>query len=323
MGARAPRGLVLLVAGVLGAQAEAHAMRSAYVEIAELGGGHVSVQVRESRPAPGFKVEPPPGCVEDVFQGTDDGLRLSAVWTCDGPLVGRLVAVSGLGPILTEAVVDVSLSDGRTATHLVRGESATWTIPAVETPWRVFREYLRLGVVHILTGGDHLLFLFLLVLALQRPRAVFFAETAFTLSHTLSFSASALGWIRLSSAAAEACIALSLVLMAWDAGRPGRPLLSARQGAAMALVFGCVHGLGFAGGLREIGLPEKSVPFALASFGLGVEAGQVAFLIAVLSVVLVASRWRQWSRIAAGSTVLAGGVGTYWLLARLSLLVAG
>jgi hypothetical protein len=309
----------LLLAGTLGATAEAHAMRSAYVEIMELGGGHVSMQVRESRPAPGFSVAPPPGCREDALEGTDDGLRLSAAWTCDGPLVGRPVSIRGLGPILSEAVVDVSLADGRDVTHLMREESATWVVPAAETPGRVFREYMRLGVVHILTGGDHLLFLFLLVLALQRPRAVFFAETAFTLSHTLSFSAAALGWLRVSSAAAEACIALSLVLMAWDAGRPGRSLLSARQGAATALVFGCVHGLGFAGGLRELGLPESSVPFALASFGLGVEVGQVAFLIAVLSLVLLVSRWQHWARLAAGATVAAGGVSTYWLLARLAV----
>jgi hypothetical protein len=122
------------------------------------------------------------------------------------------------------------------------------------------------------------------------------AETAFTLSHTLSFSASALGWVRVSAPAAEACIAVSLVLVALDAGRAARdasrraPGDDAWKTAGLAFAFGLVHGLGFAGGLTEIGLPSSAVPAALIGFAAGVEIGQVAFLAIALAVLAVLER---------------------------------
>jgi hypothetical protein len=298
--------------------AAAHGMRTAYVDIADQGSGRLSVHLRRSVPAPLVKVRLPAGCRE-VASAPGDAFDSFATWSCEAPTVGMEVGVDGLGPVISDAVVDVSLADGRTVSHLMRQDADSWQVPAVETWLTVARGYFKLGVIHIVTGWDHLLFLALLVLAVQRPRAVLLAESAFTLSHSLSFAASALGWIRVSSAAAEACIALSLLLLALDVGRPGAPALSAWRGAAMALVFGLVHGLGFAGGLREIGLPENSIPWALVSFGAGVEAGQVAFLAVALSVFYALSRWRRSAWFWA-ATWASGAVSAYWLIARLAAL---
>jgi HupE / UreJ protein len=148
------------------------------------------------------------------------------------------------------------------------------------------------------------------------------AETAFTLSHTLSFSASALGWVHVSATAAEACIAVSLVLVALDVGRPVRPRHAAPwKTAGLAFAFGLVHGLGFAGGLAEIGLPQAQVPAALAGFASGVEIGQVVFLVIAVSAVSLLGRAPRLARgaVTAGAYAV-GGIGWFWLFERLGAL---
>ncbi len=176
-------------------------------------------------------------------------------------------------------------------------------------------QFVGLGLTHITTGYDHLLFLLLLVLLLGDVRSVLVAETAFTLSHSLSFSATALGWIRVSPTAAETCIALSLVLLAADVKAHGAPP-ARRRGALMALVFGFVHGLGFAAGLREIGLPERAIGAALVSFGGGIEVGQVAFLAVVLAALYLVRNAAFLPRIKLGAVYAIGGLSAHWALVR-------
>jgi hypothetical protein len=143
------------------------------------------------------------------------------------------------------------------------------------------------------------------------------AESAFTVSHSVSFAATALGWIRVSPTAAEACIALSLVLLALDLGRGAIP--SVRKGAGTAFVFGLVHGLGFAGGLREVGLPDHEVSVALLGFATGIEIGQVTFLAGVLIAVSWIERRPQLRWVESGLATLIGGISSYWLIDRLLL----
>jgi hypothetical protein len=180
---------------------------------------------------------------------------------------------------------------------------------------------MRLGVVHIGTGDDHLLFLLLLVLLLRSARSVLLAETAFTLSHSVSFSATALGWIHVSSAGAEACIALSLVLLAAEI-EPRGPPADAWRGARLALVFGLVHGLGFAGGLREIGLPERAIAAALVSFGAGVELGQVAFLALLLGGLHLMRDARMLPRLRWAAVYGAGSISAFWLIERTAVCLS-
>jgi len=184
--------VVLVVAS--SAAAHAHGMRSAYVEIGELKPGHASVHLRLVAPDPSLAID-----------DDDDGCTLAAqsstspydrVWLldCTGGIAGHALAVRGLGPIISDAVASVTFVDGTTRTELVReGTPTTDPAPANESALAVAREFVGLGLVHIVTGYDHLLFLLLLVLLLRDVRGVVLAETAFTLSHSLSFSATALG----------------------------------------------------------------------------------------------------------------------------------
>jgi hydrogenase/urease accessory protein HupE len=310
--------LALVLAGTR--RAEAHGMRTAYFELVEsrAGAGVATLRFTLVDPTVRFTVD---GCTLAPTSGGDASAnRFAFVFHCPSSLAGRAVHAVGLGPIVSEAVVRVALAGGGVRSGVLRADAPSLRLPAeARAGIGVAGEYVRLGVVHIATGLDHLLFLLALALQLWRVRAVLLAETAFTLSHTLSFSATALGLLRLSPAAAEACIALSLVLLARElaAGRrvtPGR-------GAVVALGFGLVHGLGFAGGLREVGLPEHDVGLALAGFAGGVELGQVLFLALVLGLLHVGRVARRRASLEQLGGLAIGSVGAWWLCQRLVVLL--
>jgi hypothetical protein len=304
-----------LLAFVLAPRADAHGLRTGYLELIEVEPGRATVHLRLSVADASLRVRTDPGC---TLTEAGDGVSVfERTWmlSCPATLEGHVLGVDGLGVVVSDVVEWASYADGTTASTLLKADAPEVAMHAKTPAWSVARRYAGLGVLHILTGYDHLLFLVLLVLYVGGVRRVLLAETAFTLSHSLSFSATVLGWVHVSASAAEACIALSLVLLAADV-RADRPRPPGWRGAGMALVFGLVHGLGFAGGLREIGLPEQAVPAALVSFGAGVEVGQVAFLAVVLCVVHMASRARHYASARQVAVYAIGALSAYWLLAR-------
>jgi hydrogenase/urease accessory protein HupE len=313
------RASIALLVMWLASAARAHGMRTAYLELTETaeGTGQAVLRLTLLDPQVAFAID---GCALSPV-GLAGANAFAFVLHCDGPLAGRTVRVRGLGPMVSEAVVRAALRGGGVRSGVLRADQPELELRNEPTRASIAMQYLRLGVVHIATGYDHLLFLLALALQLWRWRAVLLAETAFTASHTLSFSATALGLVRLPPLAAEACIALSLMLLARELALGQR--ISPRRGALVALLFGLVHGLGFAGGLREIGLPEHDVSFALLGFGAGVELGQVAFLALVLLALhlrAVATR-RPALELAGGWAV--GSVGAFWFCQRLSTLFLG
>jgi len=275
-------------------------MRTAYIELRERADHVVETNVKLGASYGAVRVVAPDGCTVD-----------GASWTCARPLAGRSIRVEGLGPLVADAVVVHSFG-GATASTLVRAASPTWTIPERGGG---LAGYVRAGFAHVLTGLDHLAFLVALVVLLRRPRAVILAETAFTVSHSVAFSAAALGWVHVPAPVAEAAIALSLVLLAAERRQ--------RSGARAAFVFGAVHGLGFAGGLEELGAPRDAVLSALGGFALGVELAQVIFLFLCFAV-LTAARAVAIDRFVARAATAAVGVsGAYWLFERVNALVDG
>lgn len=300
--------LLLLAAVVVAAPpASAHGQRTAYLELTELGEGRVAARMRGADDA-GLVVS-----IAGCARGADPRL-----FRCEGGLAGHEVHVDGLGAVVGDVVVTALLPAGEAPTTLLRPATSAWLVPDHPSAGEAVRRFFRAGLVHVLSGADHLLFLAALVLALRRPRAVIAAETAFTLSHSVTFSCAALGLLVVPPAAAEAGIALSLVLVALDLGRVTE---SARRGAAAAFVFGAVHGLGFAGGLADLGVPKNAALPALAGFALGIEAGQLLFLAAFFLVVRLASRLVSEARLAAFSAYAIGITGSFWLIDRALPLV--
>ena len=232
-----------------------------------------------------------------------------------GPLEGEL----GLdGPLDAQVVVRIRPRRGSVRTAALDAQAPALSLGKGEA---VLPRYLRLGAAHVLAGADHLLFVLgWLVLLGRRLRRLVVALTAFTVGHSVTLALAALGVVPVAGAGAEAVIALSLLLLAFELER-GPPSLTHRHPALVAGAFGLVHGLGFAGALREVGLPAGEALPALVGFNLGVEAGQLVFVFAAL-VVFGLARRRVPAR--AQETVVVYGLGTAgmtWLIKRLAALL--
>ena len=190
-----------------------------------------------------------------------------------------------------------------------------------QTGWEVARAYFLLGVDHILSGLDHLLFVFALILLIRDRWMLVKTITAFTLAHSITLAGASLGYFSLPQKPVEATIALSIAFVASELAKmkPGERRLSEAYPWVVAFAFGLLHGFGFAGALKDIGLPQSDVPLALLTFNLGVEAGQLGFVVAVLVVFRAVSAFATVpvARARFAASYLTGTVAMVWLVARL------
>ena len=190
----------------------------------------------------------------------------------------------------------------------------------------VVRTYTILGIEHILSGFDHLLFVLALVLLVQGTRRLLATITAFTAAHSLTLAGATLGWVHVPGPPVEASIALSIVFVASEIVhmRQGRSSVTQHYPWVVAFAFGLLHGFGFAGALEQVGLPQSSIPVALLFFNVGVEIGQLLFVGAVL--VVIAAGWRaahrlRWSPPAWIWRIAPYGIGalaSFWLVERIA-----
>lgn len=262
---------------------------------------------------------------------TFDGQAFVTQWlaTCSDGLAGGQITIAGLDATRTDVLIRVSLADGVELTSRVTPDNPSFVIPAEMSGWAVFQSYVALGFEHILEGLDHLLFVFALLVLIRSPGRLAGAITAFTVAHSLTLAMATMGVLNVPSPPVEAAIALSIVLLAVEILRSGKSgdQLTQRFPWMVSFAFGLLHGLGFAGALTEIGLPQGDIPLALLAFNVGVEAGQLTFVFGVLAVYGVA-RW-IWPRAvdvlrgsqAPGTVMLGYGIGivsTYWLAERVA-----
>jgi len=190
----------------------------------------------------------------------------------------------------------------------------------------VVTTYAILGIEHILSGIDHLLFVLALVLLVQGTRRLLATITAFTASHSLTLAAATLGWVQVPGPPVEASIALSIVFVASEIvhTHKGRYSVTQHYPWVVAFAFGLLHGFGFAGALAQVGLPQSSIPIALLFFNLGVEIGQLLFVGAVLAV--IAAGWRARHRLRLSQSAWIGRIAPYaigalascWLVERIA-----
>jgi len=177
-------------------------------------------------------------------------------------------------------------------------------------------DYTRLGIEHILTGFDHLMFVLAITILVNKRKALIAAISAFTVAHSLTLAATVLGWLSLPSAAVETTIALSIVLACAECLRPGDSM-ARRAPWLITFAFGLLHGMGFASALLETGLPEKHVPTALLFFNVGVELGQLAAIALFISVGWLVTRIERRPVWTTRAFVYAMGcVAAYWSLER-------
>ena len=198
-------------------------------------------------------------------------------------LVGETLGVSGLASNQASAMVMVSLLDGRQYQEVLNAEQPAFVVPAEPSAGEVVSDYTYLGVEHIWGGIDHLLFVFGLLLLVGGGTRLLWTITAFTVGHSITLSLVTLGFFDYPVALVEFTIALSIFVLAVELTREGRNDLLWRNPWWLAGGFGLLHGMGFAGALAETGLPQDNVPLALLFFNIGIELGQIAFILVVLA----------------------------------------
>jgi hydrogenase/urease accessory protein HupE len=251
-------------------------------------------------------------------------------WSVHAPtgLAGKTIAVDGLAESRTDVLVRIERLSGETSTARLTPASPSLEVPA-GTGWeQVAVTYLALGVEHILLGVDHLLFVLALIMLVRGWKRIGLTVTAFTLAHSITLAAATLGFIHVPGPPVEAAIALSIALVAVEIvnSARGQESLTTRLPWLIAFAFGLLHGLGFAGALSEVGLPDHAIPIALLFFNVGVELGQLVFIGAVMGIFAMLRRasiafgrrevnWSQaWLRLAGAYCI--GGIASFWLVER-------
>jgi hypothetical protein len=326
---RAARVACLLLG--LAPAALAHEARPAYLEIRETQANRFDILWRTpvlSGMRLPIALRLPEG-VRNVREPTVQELRDSLLERRSieavGGLAGRRIEFPGLQGTITDVLVRVEMHDGRKWTTIVRASQPWVEIAAAQSAIGLLGTYLVQGIRHIAFGLDHLLFVLGLLLIVQDRWMLIKTITAFTVAHSLTLAIATFGWADAPVLPLNAAIALSIFFLGPEIVRSwrGETSFTIRHPWVVAFVFGLIHGFGFASALTGAGLPRRDLPLALLGFNVGVELGQVAFV--VLVVLLERSfrqlriRWPRWVEALPGYAV--GTLGAFWTIQRTAIML--
>ena len=319
--------LLLLLAGLWSASAIAHESQPGLLELRQLTADRWEIVWKaplyygKSHPA---RLALPGGWrpVGDnaVQRLANSELHRQIVSVPPGTVDGSVIGFPGLEQTITDVFVRLTRLDGSEATQVVR-PTQPMVVVRGERPWTLIAaEYLVLGFHHILLGIDHLLFVLGLLIIVRGTRMLIETITAFTVAHSITLGLATLGYASVPAPPLNAAIALSILFLAPEMVRVWRRETSftLRHPWFVALCFGLLHGFGFAGGLSTVGMPSADIPLALATFNVGVELGQLAFLFLMLladrALRTLEFRWPRWVEL--GPAYAVGSLGAYWTLQR-------
>jgi hydrogenase/urease accessory protein HupE len=309
--------LLLATLALLASGATAHEMSMAEMELRETLRGEFLWQwtASGSRPAS-----------EDLTPVWPEGCRAEVnMLRCGERGMQGTLAIEGVGKRYSAAMVKVFWLDGQSRVYTLTASQPTVQLYGSADDKRgmgeIARAYTLLGVGHILSGLDHLFFVLALLFLVGFNRRLVLALTAFTLAHSLTLALSALGWLTLRRPPVEAAIALSIVLVAAEALH-NKTTLSRRWPALVAFLFGLVHGLGFAGALKDIGLPQNHLLLALLTFNVGVELGQLLVVAAAYPIYRAVASWPKFAVARAPALYAIGSIAAYWSIGRIVTILA-
>jgi hydrogenase/urease accessory protein HupE len=242
-------------------------------------------------------------------------------------LNGQTVSIEGLQDTITDTLVVVRAADKSAwQTILTPAHPAQTLDLGSDTPGAP-TAFLGLGIEHILTGVDHLLFVFGLLLIVSNRWMLLKTVTAFTVAHSITLAAATLGYVHPPVEFVNAAIALSILFLGAEIvrRRRGGTSLTIRYPWVVAFLFGLLHGFGFSSGLNAAGLPQHAIPAALLLFNVGVEVGQLSFVVLILwlerAFRVLQIRWARPLQILPGYAV--GTLGALWTLQRFDVLLGG
>lgn len=320
--------LAILIQMIIGSSTMAHELRPAYLDIRETATNEFFVlwkvpALEDLRL--GLYVRVPDACkaTNETVKTIEDGAYFER-WSmaCANGLKGQEIVIDGLRSTVTDVLARIAYRDGSKQIARLTPENSTLLVAGSQSWLEVARTYFLLGVDHILTGFDHLMFVLALMLLIHDRWMLAKTITAFTIAHSITLAGATLGYVSLPQKPVEATIALSIAFVASELvkARSGERRLSEDYPWIVAFVFGLLHGFGFAGALKETGLPQTDITLALFTFNLGVEAGQLMFIAGALAVFRAASIVVTVpvapARLAAA--YLIGTTSTIWLIARFS-----
>ena len=329
------RFLLLLVAFALFGQAiaVAHEARPGYLELTETGpdtysflwkrpsGGEVELQLSPIIPKDCTLVTPnrqPLAIGAVVVRGT---------LTCTGGLAGKTIVIDGLEGTITDVLVRLHHTDGRLESYLLRPVSPSVTFGGATTFTSRAFSYVQIGIQHILLGADHLLFVLGLLLIVKDRWTLIKTISAFTVAHSITLAIATLGYASAPLPPLNAAIALSILFLGPEIVRTwrGETSFTIRHPWVVAFAFGLLHGFGFASGLTSMGLPKTEIPLALLLFNVGVEIGQLGFVLLILALErsfrVLQVHWPRIVERLPGYAV--GTLGAFWFIQRTFILVAG
>jgi hypothetical protein len=326
--------LFCYIAGTLAlaASARAHEARPAYLEIKETAPGQFSVLWRTPVLA-GMRLpvalklpESVRNMQEPSIQELNDSL-IERRWIEAGPkgLAGKRMEFPGLQLTITDVLVRLEMLDGRKWTTIARPSQPWVEIAASQSWWEVMGTYIVEGIRHILFGADHLLFVLGLLLIVKDRWMLVKTVTAFTVAHSITLAIATLGYAEAPVLPLNAAIALSILFLGPEIVRSwrGDTSFTIRHPWVVAFAFGLLHGFGFASAMTGAGLPRADLPLALLSFNIGVEVGQLGFVVLVLALErsfrVLEMRWPRWAQAIPGYAV--GSLGAFWTIQRVAILL--
>ncbi len=305
-------------------------IRPGYLEIKESSENVFSVLWKV--PAKGNKklslqVQMPVNCVNKTQINTQ---LINAAYiqrwitSCEGGLLERSISIAGLNTTNTDVLLRLELLNGMSQSAQLTPTKSSYIIAAEASTLQIISTYTKFGVEHILMGVDHLLFVFALLLIVNSTRKLLVTITAFTIAHSITLGAATLGFVHVPQQPVEAVIALSILFLAVEIvhSQLGRPGYAAKWPWLVAFIFGLLHGFGFAGALTEIGLPQQAIPLALVFFNVGVELGQLLFVLCVVLLTWIFHQLKQEKLINRAETAVIysiGGLSSFWLFERISM----
>jgi hydrogenase/urease accessory protein HupE len=319
--------IILAVSGAFASMASAHEVRPAYLELRETApdtydilwkiparGGDERLAIYVRLPADTEQLAEP--------RGISAGGAYLERWRVRRPggLAGQTISVDGLAATGTDVLVRLERASGSTQMARLLPSQRSFVVEAAPSRWHTAATYLRLGIDHILKGVDHLLFVLGLLLIVRDRWMLLKTITAFTVAHSITLAMATLGYASAPLPPLNAAIALSILFLGPEMLRRqrGETSLTIRHPWVVAFAFGLLHGLGFASGLTALGLTRGEIPVALLLFNVGVEIGQLFFVLVVLllerSFHTLEIRWPRWALALPSYTV--GGLGAYWTMQR-------
>ena len=337
---RAVQGLLALLATIVtlvaAPLAAAHELQPGFLELKEVAPGRYDVLWKLPSLGEASDVRMP---IAPIFPETCRQLgdarteRAGTAWIftarleCKGGLAGQTLAIEGLEAFSTDVLVRAQNADGGVETHILKPIQPSVTLRSAGDARRGAWAYLYLGIEHILLGVDHLLFVLGLLLIVRDRWMLVKTVTAFTVAHSITLAVATFGIAQVPALPLNAAIALSILFLGPEVVRRwrGETSFTIRHPWVVAFAFGLLHGFGFASGLAQLGLPKGEIPLALLLFNVGVELGQLAFVVLILLLErafrLLEIHWPRLIERLPGYIV--GTLGAFWTIQRVAMLLRG